>query len=419
MASAEAFRPITTVEEPSIQGMPRTYTSKREAAAEAVLPVRGAALPAVWGFVGHIVLTASSAPSNGKVYHVVSHCVAPPWPVLYGSTTEREIDISIPYSQQVVVTPAANEVDDDPLVEYTPIDEAKSIKKTTLSPKAALLDVHYIFPTTESVSLPDTLLTAGINVIRTTGNGDGRAAGSSTSFSTESSIQLSADLFYEIKEGYRGPVPGEVHVFFLDLGNVTAEAIMTKCGASPWPTYQPTSVRVTISGNGLRKSFHMSRSDGSTSASESSGVEAFSNVGVIPATIHGDISFPVTYHDHVAPHTWVADRYEAIEGMQKIILEECIKNAQAGYGMYWGITSTYEAGKKGIEAIMETAKETFEFMSDLKPADFVVNVLPASVGATSPSQIIPGKYITDSSISLYGYGVVKVTASVADITSIL
>lgn len=82
--ASEAFRPITTIQEPGLPGMPRTYTSQREVAAETEAPARGSVLGNVLGsqFATNIVLSAQVTPKDGKRILTVSHCTAPPWNIL-------------------------------------------------------------------------------------------------------------------------------------------------------------------------------------------------------------------------------------------------------------------------------------------------------------------------------------------------
>lgn len=130
--AAEAFRPITTLQEPSLQGMPRTYTSIREVAAETGAPVRGSVLGPILGpqFATHIVLDASIQPKDGKRILTVSHCPAPDWAILHGSEDRGGGDGEHLYSQQVIPTPSPEVIEADHLSTYQPIDEAKTLKRT-------------------------------------------------------------------------------------------------------------------------------------------------------------------------------------------------------------------------------------------------------------------------------------------------
>ena len=132
MASSEAFRPITTLQEPGLLGMPRTYTSQREVAAETEPPARGSVLGNILGpqFATHIILDASIQPKDGKRILNVSHCSAPAWTTLLGSGDRQDGLGEHLYSQQVVPTPTQSAIEADTLSSYQPIDEAKSLKRT-------------------------------------------------------------------------------------------------------------------------------------------------------------------------------------------------------------------------------------------------------------------------------------------------
>jgi hypothetical protein len=137
MASSTPFRPVTTIQEPGLLGMPRTYTSQREVAAETGAPARGSVLGNVLGtqFATHIVLDASIQPKDGKRILVVSHCSAPAWAILLGSDDRQEGRGEHLYSQQVVPTPSQATIDADHLSTYQPIDESKTLKRTKIPRK--------------------------------------------------------------------------------------------------------------------------------------------------------------------------------------------------------------------------------------------------------------------------------------------
>jgi hypothetical protein len=130
--AAEAFKPVTTIQEPGIQGMPRTYTSTREVSAEWEPPIRGSVLGGILSqrFRTHIVLDAVVQPSGGKLVATISHCAPSAWTVLLGSSDRQDGSGEHLYERQVVPTPTQSQIEEDALSSYEPIDEAKSLRIT-------------------------------------------------------------------------------------------------------------------------------------------------------------------------------------------------------------------------------------------------------------------------------------------------
>jgi len=129
--SSEAFTPITSIQEPSLQGMPRTYISQREVAAEWEPPVRGTVVGDILPrYKTHIVLDAQAVPKSGKRVAVISHCSPPSWLVLSGSDNRAPETAGFLYHRQVVPTPSDAAIAADHLSTYEPIDETKSLRIT-------------------------------------------------------------------------------------------------------------------------------------------------------------------------------------------------------------------------------------------------------------------------------------------------
>ena len=113
-------------------GMPRTYISQREAAAEYEPPARGAALGASFGsqYKDHIVLEATVAPKDNKRVVTIVHCAPPDWQVLLGSLDRSNGNGEHLYRRQVVPAPSQAAIEADHQSTYEPIDETKSVKIT-------------------------------------------------------------------------------------------------------------------------------------------------------------------------------------------------------------------------------------------------------------------------------------------------
>lgn len=336
---------------------------------------------------------------------------------LAGQNYLSELGITVPFTKQVVasdsVFPPGSDVD--------PIDAWRVSRKTVDEDalQTELESIHLIYPTQENVSLPDVLKSIGVKATRVLSNGNSTSKGSSGSTDNSSTVSVSADVHYEIEEGYSGPAPAEIHVFFLPQNASGPDDILAKIGALPWPLYRPKSSRITIGGMGLTKRFGLSRSSSGWSASESGDVQAFSNVAVIPATIHGNVPVEITYDDHIAPTGFLDAFLDANIAALDAMVASIRAQVAAGQGIFFGTSSATAAGRAAILAHLDALEAQLNFFADLSIDDAGVSVSPSTLEATTIPSIVAGKYVKNSTVSLYGYGMVKVTAVVIDITSIV
>jgi len=338
----------------------------------------------------------------------------PSFPQLLGSKYDTDLDINLPFTEQVVSAGTAT-----PGSDTEPIDQYRSKRRTVnrAAVQAALSGIHLTLPSQETIQLPNVLKTVSVLASRSVANGNSYGWGNSYSGSNTSSLAVSADLAYEIEEGYSGPVDSEIHVFFLPLDGSSPESILSAVNAEAWPTYRPISSRIVISGNGSQRTFSESASDNSSAASESTSISAFTNVGVLPATLHGSMKISIDYSDFTSPKgmldaTWtanVAKNQERVTG---------IKNAlQQTPPKYRGVEVT-ELQKQFLLTKLETVESTLNIATDFKPTDVEVVVAPDTLEATSPPNIRYGRYVKSSSASVYGYGMVRVTAVVVDLSAL-
>lgn len=129
--ASEPTTPFTAIQEPGMAGMPRTYTTTREVAAEYEPPERGSVVGKILPrYKTHIVLDAQVMPKGGKRLAVISHCSAPNWRVLIGTQDRASGNGEHLYERQVVVTPAQSVIEADAKSTYEPIDEVKSLRVT-------------------------------------------------------------------------------------------------------------------------------------------------------------------------------------------------------------------------------------------------------------------------------------------------
>ena len=336
------------------------------------------------------------------------------FPQLSGSKYDSDLDINLPFTDQVV--PAGTNALGS---EIEPIDEYRSKQRTVnrAAVRDALSGIHLILPSQETIQLPNVLKSIKVLASRSVANGNSYGWGNSYSGSNTSSLAVSADLSYEIEEGYSGPVDSEVHVFFLPINNSSAGSILSKVNAQPWPMYRPISSRIVISGHGSQRTFEESASDTSSSASESTSISAFTNVGVLPATLHGSMEISKEYADFTSPTGILDGAWDANVAKNQARVDAIKEKLELVPATYNGVVVT-DLQKQFLLTKLETIESNLNIATDFKPSDVEVKVEPPQLDATSPPYIEYGRYVKSSSASVYGYGMVRVTAVVVDLSSI-
>ena len=363
---------------------------------------------------GFTILSSSVTPlGNGKSIKEVVENSDEAYAPLTGQKFDTNLDLVFPFTRQVVEAGTIIAGAD-----ITPLDKWKSQAEVidVANVAAQLAEIHTVFPTQQSIQLPNVLRSLSVKATRSLSNGNSYSAGNSGSSQNESSVSVSADILWEIEEGFSGAVPAEVHVFFLEVNSVTPESIAAAVGADTWPLYQPKSHRLVITGHGIRKSFSWGVSSGGTSASESGAVQAFTNVAVIPPCIHGEIEIDIVYDDYTAPSTYIDQYKDQIDAVYADRLDAIRTEVESGY--YNGYLID-ESQKTFLLSRIDSAENVLEFVTDLSLEDFPIQVSPSTLTATSPSTLSGGKYVFRSDVKLYGYGMVQVTAVVIDLSTIV
>jgi hypothetical protein len=354
---------------------------------------------------GFLILESSVRDlQNGKML-VETRAFDEPFSELYGQTYDADIGLDIPFSEQIVEAGTAEEAAD-----IQPMDKWRSkLKKIDYDAyKLALEEVHIILPGEDNVQIPDTLQSVTVLVSRAQAIGNSFGQGSGFNMEMSGTVSLSADLSYEIEEGYAGPVPAETHIFFMAQDQVDAmDFIKAKCNADLWPRYRPSSKRMVIAGNGMSQRVTIKSSDNGSGGSESSDVQAFTNVATIPRTIHGEVVPTIEYHDFIAPTGLfddIRDQAIATWAARLAALQALVDEAPVGTDPF--VISYLTSYITGME-------ETLEMASDQDIEDFVVALSPTVFAATEPAAVQEGRFITKTNAQLYGFGMVKVTAIVA------
>ena len=295
---------------------------------------------------------------------------------------------------------------------YKIVNEHRSLRITGVVPTDALRSVHLVSEAETEVRLPDTLLSVEIIVTRILSNGDSIGVGSSYSLSGTSSVAVSADLTYEIEEGYSGPATAEIHVFYLPADSVTKAAVLEACDAEPFPRFRAKSHRVVISGHGLSKHVEQSNHSNGMSLGESSSITALINAVALPNSLHGEIPINIVYNDLTDIPTGLASEYrDRITQKSQELLSLKMAALSSGQRLY-GLDTSNPENSAAVLAILTSLSAQVELGVTLNVEDFPVVVSPAILPATSPSEVPTGRFLQSFRTNTYAHGYVQVSAVV-------
>ena len=317
------------------------------------------------------------------------------YPTLSGQDYDDTLDVEIPYTKKIVDIggPFVPGADISPISNTQAVETLYDLE----SIRSNIKDLHYIFPTQERVSLPDKLLSAKVILTRTYGDSNAISYGSNASFQMGSSAGVAGDMVLDIEKGYEGPVPAEVHIFFLDVG-AGSNDIISKVNAQLWPAIKPRNHTVIISGKRLTKEYSESMSDQGGSLADSVSATPVITTVNIPPTIHTAITIDVEYINVQAPRS---------------SLDAYIDNWTAA--VQAAIAAAVEAGAV-IEGSIEyqTLNRTVNFIDDFDQLEGTIS--PGTLEATTPDSFPAGKFIVSSDVTPYRFGLAKVTAVVVDVS---
>jgi len=154
------------------------------------------------------------------------------WPINIGVDSDEQLGFGVKY-EETIVNPdeflkAQYWVDLD-YIDYKPLDQWKSLKRSIDREKLAevLLAKWIRTPVQVNVTLPDKLL--GVKVYWGHSYGAGQSFDSgfavsasnynlSSSGSSKNSYGINGDIYFNIQQGYSGPLKGEKHIFFIEIG---------------------------------------------------------------------------------------------------------------------------------------------------------------------------------------------------------
>jgi hypothetical protein len=344
-------------------------------------------------------------------------------PELTGQNYDEELDIVFPFTQQFV---EPNTGVGDERTEIQPRDVFHSLKRNVDIDefRNAALDQYWSIGDFVNVSLPDKL--TAVDIIKTVAISSGQAKGAGST-GWDSSANSSCTITYSVRpniiNGYSGTVTATRYVFFLDRESSTIDQIKNKIesinsdnttlsaylnslfssnalSVSYWPNIKPEPVTITLNGGSITRrvskglnviSIGGAESAGSGNANGSDNFDTNLQASVVnvPATLHGSIVFNKVFGvGSPTTNEWYTYKLE--------------RNGNA----------ELPDGLSGLEAAAETISAAISIDSD------EINYYPSSVAQTGSYSSFPiGNYIVSVDSQSYKYGLVRVTAVVAHITS--
>jgi hypothetical protein len=266
------------------------------------------------------------------------------WPKNIGVDSDEQLGFGVQYEETIVKpdefigNPYWKDLD---YIDYKPIDQWKSLKRNVDRVKLAevLLAKWLRMPTEVNVTLPDKLL--GVKVYWGHSYGAGQSFDSSfsasatnyslnSSGSSKNSYGINGDIYFNIQQGYSGPINGEKHIFFIEIGKdnriETQEIVQTlnnfrEHGSrtrpaspplppgmvysftpanfyKPWPYIQTRTENLVVITGGKAETFSSSQSQSASINGSAGGSGRGSSIDVdvnarsvnIPATLHGPIT---------------------------------------------------------------------------------------------------------------------------------
>jgi hypothetical protein len=346
---------------------------------------------------GNVLLLKDSITPIDQVKAEREKVVVSNWPLNWGGDYDESLGFAIPYRQSIVKKSDLENSEADRLRgDYKPIDQWKVLTKGIDFGKLdrALKKVWYKVGIDIPIKLPDRLLsvTAYYGQSYAAGGdydfGQGSFTGSynrNQSGSSKSSASMNGDIYFEIEQGFNGTISGFEHIFF--LGNpgysavTTGEEVLRKLNEleksrgsktvyKKWPYLRMKTENVILITGGKSESRSKSLSESVSingfARSQGSGSSFDVNVNA------SSINIPTALHDKI------------------IIKEEFV-----GDQIPPNLLVTYGVRPKALEATKVRIDGKEEFAPKFPTGD----------------------YLYSSSIDLFKWGYVKVTARTVKITS--
>jgi hypothetical protein len=309
------------------------------------------------------------------------------WPIVHGVEFDELTGIPLPYKETIIPPSEYIGIMSWNNTSYRPLDEYKSLRK---SYDVELIQERFkgylsTIATTTKIQLPDKLISATAYISRDYSEGKnnvdqnevgGDSYGYTAGGGYKSSGSISADIYFKIEKGFDGHINAEEITFFITEGvyrivnqtrvgeKITLLSILNdRISGSEikyWPRIKKTTENILVFTGGKSKDTSVTTSKdvsingfaSSTREDESYDIDANVNSVIIPDTLHKEITVEEEYFGPEIP-------------------------------------------------------------DDLRVTG---GVKPKIIQPTIPDKFPTGRYLLDSSISSYKFGLFKVVALIADIT---
>jgi len=336
---------------------------------------------------GGVITETGFVPFNEFLLKRSVEVSAIPGPDRAGQNYDKTLGVAFPFVRTIVATGTAT-----PHADINPINKEISEQELVdISAAQAVLDaIHMIYPSQESVRLPDELKSVDVHWDASGTESRAYYGGSASSvvidmlagqrrafnftFDLSCNAVVGGDYVVNIKEGFTGSVPSEIHSFFLPYQGtpISPNAIMSKCNAVAWPVHRPESYTIVLFGEELKVALS-SKIIGFTPANAQSGTTIITQIteNRAKAKMIKTLHIPPTIHP-------------------LITVNEIGSSTATG-------TASDAAGNTLLA----------EVNGRLSSSD---------IPATNISFFSAGRYILSSTVKPYGYGRALVTATVVEIT---
>ena len=344
------------------------------------------------------------------------------WPENVGVDSDEQLGFGVKYKETIVEADAFQNAQywvDLDYIDYKPIDKWKSLKREVDRTKLSevLLPKWIKTPVEVNVTLPDKLLGVKVYWGHSYGAGQSFDHGFSTSSSnyslsssgsSKNSYGINGDIYFNIEQGYSGPIKGEKHIFFLEIGKdgrvqsdeiintlnnfhlngspsnapvtigatgATVQVVQTSPANyyKPWPHIRTRTENIVLITGGKSETINKSKTESNSINGFASGngfgtsfdVDVNARSINIPATLHPQITieeetFGATGGQYLTPTYGVRPKSLAVTTATVNGIEENMPTFPVGNYLYQADVELYKYGFVKVTAI--TVELTNEYV---------------------------------------------------------
>jgi hypothetical protein len=236
--------------------------------------------------------------------------------------------------------------------------------------KQKYLELMFVVDDVVNISLPSTLTGVTVEATESKGGQSAIASGNSSSATATASASYDVAVGFSIRDGYSGLAPAKKYIYFIDPQSGDRGSIYARIpdgGVREWPVAQTETNTITLIVNSERVSATASVSlpdnkSKSISVDRSSSIQIFN----VPNTLHS------------------------------------LQNVQQN-SSFTHRTSAEARGPQSGDAIVDA-----EAKAEYK--------ITGQINATTPTKFPTGKFLYSVNSQLYRFGLIKIEATVVDVT---